>query len=604
MTPLGAPLLAQIGSNLQLGIVSRTLVEGVVWLLAITVLAATPAGAIAVFYRWYVRERIQTGLALLFGLTAVVLIIGATTALSEVILGDDDVLAASAVLLNLAAFLAGGVGAYGGMRIGDRLGVDLFAATGGRNIDADVSEIVQTVGRVTSVRLPEDIDDIVGYDPMPEETKETLADRRFLFPRRLTKDELRDRLVGRLKTDYGVGHVDVELADDGTVEYLAVGSRAAGIGPTLPPSTNAVAIQADPAHAASAGDLVQVWEQAPSKRVLTGELRGVADDVVTVAIDAADTPKLDPQTKYKLVTLPVQDRSDREFASLLRAADETMGTATVESGSSLDGAPVGSLAVSVVAITRDDTAPETIPSRERVLAAGDTIYAIATPDALRRLEEATEGTGEPTSTAAVTDESGDDTADEDAQPGASDAADQSEQTDGTAESAADTTDANARDGTGDVDAADTDAGDMTDANADTDTTDTTTADKPTGTADEDGSADTAADAGSADVGADDRTTETGDEPTDDDPLEALRNADVEDASDDLTADGAFDDLPADDSDDTVEVWDPEERIGGADDEPAADEVDDSDSADSEATAEDADNVGDESTAGDESEKPN
>jgi hypothetical protein len=600
MTPLGPALLAQVGANLQLGSVSQALIEGVVWLLAIAVLAATPAGAIAVFYRWYVRERIQTGLALLFGLTAVVLVIGATTALSEVILGDEEVLAAGAVLLNLAAFLAGGVGAYGGMRIGDRLGVDLFAATGGRNIDADVSEIVQTVGRVTSVRLPEDIDDIIGYDPMPDETKETLADRRFLFPRRLTKDELRDRLVVRLKTDYGVGHVDVELADDGTVDYLAVGSRAAGIGPTLPPSTNAVAIQADPAHAASAGDLVQVWEQAPARRVLTGELRGVADDVVTVAIDASDTPKLDPQTQYKLVTLPVQDRSDREFASLLRAADETMGTATVEPGSTLDGAAVGSLAVTVVAITRDDQQPETIPSRGRVLAAGDTIYAIATPDALRRLEQATEGT----TTATVTDESEDDTDDEDGQSGASDPAVGTGQTDGAAEPAADTTDADAHDSAGDVDAAETDAEDTTDTDADINRADTDTAGEPADTAAEDGAADTAADAGLADIGAENRTTEPGDESPDDDPLAALRNADVEDAVDELTADEAFDDLPEDAGDDTVEVWDPEERIDEADGEPAAEEAGDSDPADSEASAEGGDGMDDESTAGDDSEKSN
>ncbi|WP_336337809.1 TrkA C-terminal domain-containing protein [Haloarcula brevis] len=528
--------LAQVGANLQLGLLSQVVVEGVAWLLAIAVLAATPAGAIAVFYRWYVRERIQTGLALLFGLTAVVLVIGATTALSEVILGDEDVLAAGAVLLNLAAFFAGGAGAYGGMRIGDRLGVDLFAATGGRNIDADVSEIVQTVGRVTSVRLPEDVDDIVGYDPMPEETKETLADRRFLFPRRLTKDELRDRLVARLKTDYGVGHVDVELADDGTVNYLAVGSRAAGIGPTLPPSTNAVAIRADPAHAASAGDLVQVWERAPARRVLTGELRGVADDVVTVAIDAADTPKLDPQTEYKLVTLPVQDRSDREFASLLRAADETMGTATVGPGSALDGAPVGSLAVAVVAITRDDAAPETIPSRDRVLAAGDTIYAIATPDALRRLEQATAGTGDPPATAAPADEA---------------------DADGEDVASASASSAGAEP---DSDAAETPAG-TDDGNAD---------------AIDDGTADTAADTDQPDTGADESTAEPADGPTDEsddapdeDPLSALSDADAEEP-DDLSADEPFDEPAADD--DTVEVWDPEERIGeadGATDDPTA-----------------------------------
>ena len=573
MTPLGPTLLAQVGANLQLGPLSQALVEGVVWLLAIALLAATPAGAIAVLYRWYVRERIQTGLALLFGLTAVVLVIGATTALSEVILGDEDVLAAGAVLLNLGAFLAGGVGAYGGLRIGDRLGVDLFAATGGRNIDADVSEIVQTVGRVTSVRLPEEIDDIIGYDPMPEETKETLADRRFLFPRRLTKDELRDRLVARLKTDYGVGHVDVELADDGSVDYLAVGSRAAGIGPTLPPSTNAVAIRADPAHAASAGDLVQVWERAPARRVLTGELRGVADDVVTVAIDASDTPKLDPQTQYKLVTLPVQDRSDREFASLLRAADETMGTATVEPGSPLDGAPVGSLAVSVVAITRDDRAPETIPSRRHVLAAGDTIYAIATPDALRRMEQAAEGPGEAATTAAPAGESeGDPSEEDDADaedaPSGVSAPAAGDERDGTrAEPAVETAD----DTDDDVDAAETAADGTTD-----------TADEPT---------DSAADDGTAVSDADDRPTVPGVSP-DDDLLEALRNDEVEDAVDDLTAD-----------DDTVEVWDPEERIDEVDSEPAADGVEDRDSADSEAPAAGADDTDDASTAGEDSERP-
>ncbi|WP_424002821.1 cation:proton antiporter regulatory subunit [Haloarcula salina] len=386
--------LLQGGIVLQGDSATELVVEALAELLGVAVAAGGMSAFTALVYRWYVRERVQTGVAVLFGLTVVVLYLGTTAALGQVIGGEDEVLELPRVLTNISAFVAGGLGAYAGTRVGDRLGTDLFAATARGAVDADVSEIVQTVGRVTSVRLPEDVDDIVGYDPSPDATKEKLANRRFLFPRRLTKAELRERLVARLKTDYGVGHVDLELADDGTVEYLAIGSRAAGIGPTLPPATNAVAVRADPANAASAGDLVQVWERNPATRVLTGELRGVAGDVVTVAIDAADTPKLDPQTTYKLVTLPVQERPDREFASLLRAADETMGTATVERGSEVEGTTVGALEVTVVAITRDGESPETIPSRERVLAAGDTLYAIATPDALRRLEQATEGTGE------------------------------------------------------------------------------------------------------------------------------------------------------------------------------------------------------------------
>jgi hypothetical protein len=371
--------------------------------------AAVAAGLVALAYRWYVRERVPTGLAVLFGLSVVAVSLVPTGALGPVIRGDEAVLGSEYVLRNLAAFALGAAGSSVGIRVGDAVGTDFFAATGGIKVDRDVSDVVQTVGRVTSVKLPEDIDDIVGYDPMPEETKEALAGRHFLFPRRLTKADLRDRLVSRLKTDYGVGHIDLELNDDGTVEYLAIGSRAAGIGPTLPPATNAVAIRADPAHAASAGDLVQVWESDPLKRVLTGELRGIAGDIVTVAIDAGDTPKLDPATEYKLVTLPVQDRPDREFASLLRAAEETMGTVTVPENSELVGTQIGTLGVTVAAITREGSAPEPIPARERALAAGDVIYAIGKPDALRQVETAAnrqrapevtsepadEGTGEP-----------------------------------------------------------------------------------------------------------------------------------------------------------------------------------------------------------------
>lgn len=381
-----AGVVAQLGGPTTEGV--TVTVAGVV---GVAVVAGAVAGAVALAYRWYVRERVPTGLSLLAGLAVVAVSLSTTTLLAEEIAPDGRDIALATALVHVAAFLTSGLAATAGTRFGDRLGVDLFAATGVSDVDADVSEIVQTVGRVTTVELPEDVADIVGYDPVTEETKETLAGRRFLFPRRLTKAELRERLVARLKTDYGVGHVDVEFGDDGSVEFLAVGTRAAGIGPTLPPATNAVAIRADPAHAASAGHLVQVWETDPMKRVLTGELRGIAGDVVTVAIDAADTPKLNPTERYKLVTLPVQDRPDREFASLLRSADETLATVTVEAGSDLDGVTVAALDVTVAAITREDERPEPLPARNRTLQPGDVVYAIATPENLRKVENAGRG---------------------------------------------------------------------------------------------------------------------------------------------------------------------------------------------------------------------
>ncbi|MFC6863676.1 potassium transporter TrkA [Halomicroarcula sp. GCM10025817] len=582
-------------------------------LLGLGIAVATVSGLVALLYRWYVREHVPNGLAVLFGLTVVALYLGTTTALGEVIVGDEDVLQLRAVLPNLAAFAVGGVASYTGLKIGDRLGTDLFVTTGGRDVEADVSEIVQTVGRVTSVKLPETIDDIVGYDPMPEATKETLENRRFLFPRRLTRDELRTRLVSRLKADYGVGHVDVELDESGAVTYLAIGSRAAGIGPTLPPSTNAVAIRADPANAASAGDLVQVWGTDPPRRLLTGELRGVAGETVTVAIDAAETPKVDQTERYRLVTLPVEERPDREFASLLRAADETMGTVTVGPGSALDGATVGTVDATVVAITREESAPRTIPASGESLAPGDVLYLIAKPAALRSIETDAEGTATdadvdaPPEVSPATDAEGDgdlpDGADAGGErTGGDEPADDDTPTDGAtadASAAADAAtaavaDADGADDTGETGSetvpTDTDAEDAPATELEVEDVDDADAPEP---ADSDGSesADTDDDREPADGGpdaSDDATTgpadgHAGGEDSTDPPtgeggvVEADGDDDTDPPEDggfgSLTAEAGDEDVDIDDfltSSADVEVWDPEDRLPSEGESDAAD----------------------------------
>ena len=354
----------------------------------LSLVAGGLAAVVAVAYRWYVNERVPSGLPILVGLSGVALYLGTSRALSQVIGNTGDPLDATAALANIVTFLVALAAARAGMDVGDRVGVDVFVAAGATEVESEVSRVVQAVGRVITVELPDEIDDIVGYDPVPDETKSKLGGKTFVFPRRLTVAELRDRLVTRLKADYAVGHVDIELGADGTVDFLALGARAAGIGPTLPPETSAVAVRADPAFAASAGDLVQVWRRDPFERVLTAEVRATSDDVVTLAVDAADTRKLDDGERYKLVTLPVETRPDREFVSLLRAAEETMAAVTVGERSALDGQPAGALDVSVVAI-RPATGPvEPLPGRDRRLRAGDSLYLVATPEAIRKVEAA------------------------------------------------------------------------------------------------------------------------------------------------------------------------------------------------------------------------
>jgi hypothetical protein len=349
--------------------------------------AGVVTAACAFLYRWYADQRAPLGMIVLVGLSVIAVYLNTRTALGQVV-GGAETVSLVAAFFNIGAVVAGAFASAIGQRTGDRLAVDVFATTGVSSIDGEVSRIVKAVGRSIVVETPDEIDDIVGYDPASEETKSKIAGRSFVFPRGLTVDQLRERLVARLKTDYDVGHVDVELEADGTVSHLALGRRVAGIGPTLPPESVAMAIRADPAYAAGPGDVVQIWTTDGGERRCNAEIRATAGDVVTVVVDAADASKLDDDERYRLVTLSTDARPDREFASLLRAADETMGVVEIGVDSTLDGAPIGALDATVLAVFPVDHPVETLPSPDRLLEAGESVSVLATPDTLRTVETA------------------------------------------------------------------------------------------------------------------------------------------------------------------------------------------------------------------------
>lgn len=374
--------------------IAEDLLLDVVRIVGLVATAGILAVVLGIVYRWYANQRVPDGLSILIGLSGVALYLNTAGALGDVIGGEDDLLALEAAIFNVVTFVVAGFAATAGGRVGDRIGISLFAVSGGKAVERDVSRLIKTVGRVTTVEIPADIDDMEGYDPVEETTKEKLAGNRLLFPRRLTVEDLRSRIVERLKTDYGVGHVDIDLGEDGTIEYLALGGYESGIGPTLPPGSAAVAVTADPANRASPGDTVQLWTPGDTadgtgpSHVLNAELRGIAGDVVTLAMDESEAMRLDTDRRYRIVTLPVGPRIDREFASQLRAAEETTGVVTIGEGSPLAGATVGALALAVVGVRTADGDLEAIPPRRRVLSVGETVYVIARPDRLRKLETA------------------------------------------------------------------------------------------------------------------------------------------------------------------------------------------------------------------------
>ena len=363
--------------------------QAAVTLATFAVLSVLIAGSAALAYRWYFRDEIPEGVTILLGVSVVALYLN-TTSLGAIAVGDSPgLLEPESVFFNVVSLGVAAVLAPGGRYVGDRLAVDVFALSGARQLEGELSGIVRAVGRFTAVTLPpaEEVKDMDTYDPVSPEKKAEMAGKTLLFARKLTGEQLRDRLVTRIKSDYGVGYVDVDVTPDGEIEYFAVGSRAAGLGPTLAPGSAAVAVAADPPNNATPGDMVQLWRMEPEpKRVATGELRGVAGDAATVALDESDAEELAEEEAYRLVTLPAEPQADREFASLLRNADETMAAVTVEAGSGLAGSTVGDVGTVVAAVRPADGSVQPIPPRAYTFGAGDLVYLVGRPDALRRFE--------------------------------------------------------------------------------------------------------------------------------------------------------------------------------------------------------------------------
>jgi len=393
-TPPLTSALAAVGSTLALPLQTGTvsyvdvLTRGALRIAGLGVFSFLVALVVTAVYRWYFRQPASAALGTFAGVSGVALYLNTKTAFASVVANQAAVFDPTVIVFNLSAFAVAVALGAPGARAGDRLAVETFAFLGTREVDGDIGQLVKAVGRVVTVEIPDEIDDVDGYDPVSEETKERMANKTLLFPRGLTVSDLEARVATRLREDYDVGYVDVDLDANGAVKYFAVGTRLAGIGPTLGPGMAAVAVRADPPNNAGPGDIVQVWRTEPSpERVATGELRGVADDVATLALDAADAERI-AGGDYRLLTLPSDPGADRQFASVLRGADETMATVTVREGSALAEGTVGDVGATVAAVSPADGPIDPIPSRARPLAVGDVLYLVARPETLREAETA------------------------------------------------------------------------------------------------------------------------------------------------------------------------------------------------------------------------
>ncbi|MDR5656280.1 TrkA C-terminal domain-containing protein [Halodesulfurarchaeum sp. HSR-GB] len=362
------------------------LLESVVHVIGLVLLAGGTTAIAAFAYRIRVRHALPEGVTLILGLGVVALYLNTRTLFAQFVQGGAASPTVGEATLNVLVFAIAALASYGGNTLGDRLArSDRLSLSW---LQRDLSPIVRAAGRHISVTLPAEIRDIEGYDPVEAGTKESLEGRTLDFPRGLTVEELRTQLQARLKEKFDVGYVDLELSSTGEIQYLGVAKRPAGIGPTLPPNAAAVAVRADPPFSATAGDIVQLWavEDGEPRKLGTGELRARIGSIATITTDRAVATVIDPETEYRLLTLAADSRPDREFAAMLRRADETMRLLSVTDSSPLVGQSVAAIDSTVLGIRTAGGSVETIPNRRRLIQPEDELFVIGRPEALRKLE--------------------------------------------------------------------------------------------------------------------------------------------------------------------------------------------------------------------------
>lgn len=347
----------------------------------------------AMVYRWFLNEELPQGIAILLGASAIAVVLNTTASLGQSIGGTTELLAPRAASFTVLAFLVGGIASEAGRLGGDRLGKRLIPGASLVTLDGDVTSFIKGRGRVIRVEVPEEIQDIDGYEPVRTDIKDNLSGTMMSFPSGLTEKELNEAFVTRVQQETGIQKIDVEFTPSGKITYLAVGRGEAGIGHTLPPGELAIAIRADPAFSASPGDQVRVWKVDPEpRRLLTAEVRGVVEDIVTISVPEDVVHDLEMESGYRLVTLPRTSRPDREFASVLRRENESIVQTTIQPSSDVVGRAVDMLSVTVLTIKAEDGSIDALPEPETTLQANDTVISMGRPDVLRRFEVAAQGT--------------------------------------------------------------------------------------------------------------------------------------------------------------------------------------------------------------------
>jgi hypothetical protein len=160
----------------------------------------------------------------------------------------------------------------------------------------------------TVVKLPNAhlIHSMTGKPQVSDSLKVELADREFVFSANLPIEELSNRVIRRLMTDWGIGEVDLELDQEGRVLHLAIAATEQGLSDIIPQGFFAVPIECRliPSNLAS-GDIVEI--RFENGEVIDKiEVKGVNSDqrMITVVADKDLLSKITGSKATLVLALP------------------------------------------------------------------------------------------------------------------------------------------------------------------------------------------------------------------------------------------------------------------------------------------------------------
>lgn len=297
-----------------------------------------------------------------------------------------------------------------------------------RTISRDLADLVRD-GSEVRVRVFGEVADMEGYPPLSEELRAQLRNVEFTFPADLRLEELESRMAQRLKTEYDLGDVDVNIDERGTATLVAAppfsglskrikdGRHAVSLSGLIPTGlargdevtiiTPNAQVRGTVVSARTDGEATNVADETPSIEPLSNEDASDDDEMpkpvraptttggegrITVAVTRTDVQPLLRASDSKVVVESRGTRREYEAVSMLRRAGRRFRRVTVGAKSPHSGRTIGSIHaeddVSVLALRTED-GWQIAPEGQRRLDVGDELFTVGTRETLDSFTGAT-----------------------------------------------------------------------------------------------------------------------------------------------------------------------------------------------------------------------